>query len=208
MHHLSSNTQDPVAGQEHSPSDSHGNSWSWKSGYKSWSWKVDIIFGPGKVDIKFGPEQVDIKFGPEKVVSKVVNTVQMNRCNSCSWTWKIQDFPEQNLIFSNRYMRRSTNKANVNLILNYQRNTGGINLAKYVEMLLYPHLYLSNIAEKLSGFLQRKELVIKITWKSFALSSDADMIVTSQYIWIIVRNVLSNSNKRILHEKSWFLPWL
>ena len=73
------------------------------------------------------------------------------------------------------------------MILNYRRNTRGINLAKYVEMLLYPHLYLSNIAEKLSGFLQRKELVIKITWKSFALSSDADMIVTSEYIRIVVR---------------------
>ena len=46
--------------------------------------QVDIKFGPGKVVIKVGPEQVDIKFGPEKVVLKVVNTLQMNRCNSCS----------------------------------------------------------------------------------------------------------------------------
>ena len=36
-----------------------------------------------------------------------------------------------------------------------------------MELLLYPYLYMSNIAEKLSGFLQRKELVMKKFWKEF-----------------------------------------
>ena len=74
-----------------------------------------------------------------------------------------------------RLMSRSVNQAVASLFdLKWNKNEFSI---RYVESLLYSYLYLSNIAEKLSGFLQRKELVMKKSGKSFTLRSDAVLIV-------------------------------